>query len=223
MRITQLQAPDRRRGILLILASLFSVNLLLLRIVLTGRSTYAFLLWNLFLAWIPLICAWIVSHTQKPLSAWKLTWIPAFLWLLFFPNSTYILTDLGHLARISEWATLPLSYDVVMLLSFTLNGLLLGFFSLFIIEGVWRQHFKTPTAIGLSIFSLFLAGLGMYFGRFLRWNSWDLFHQPNTILSDLAARIVYPFDHVGTWGFTLLYSGLLIVIYYVARFWETER
>lgn len=206
---------ERRISLSLVFASVFAVMLLLLRILLTERTTYAFLLWNLFLAWIPLVCAWMVGHVKRFPSRWKLVWIPAFLWLLFFPNSPYILTDLGHLARISEWATAPLGYDVVMLLSFALNGLFLGFVSLFIMERIWKEYLPSRVAMAISIFCLFLAGFGMYLGRFLRWNSWDLFHQPWIIIRDALIPALYPLSHLRTWGFTFLYASFLIAIYLV--------
>ena len=221
MKFIPLRASDRRIGSALIFASVFSVALLVVRMFLTQKPVYSFLIWNLFLAWIPLVCAWLVSHTQKPPSAWKTMWIAIFLWLLFFPNSPYILTDLGHLARIDVWSTLPLGFDVVMLLAFTLNGLLLGFVSLFIIERVWRQHFTSRVATTLSLVSLFLAGFGIYLGRFLRWNSWDLFHTPLVLVNDLVVRIINPLSHGMTWGFTALYSSFLIAIYIAVRFWRS--
>lgn len=223
MCFTSFRAVDRRMCLSLLLASGFAVGLLLIRILLTGRATYMFLVWNLFLAWIPLPCAWFVSHIHKPLFAWKFIWIPAFLWLLFFPNSPYILTDLGHLARLGEWLIAPLGYDVVMLLAFTLSGLLLGFVSLFLMEEVWREHFQSRIATALSILSLLLAGFGMYLGRFLRWNSWDLFHRPGVLAQDLLVRIADPLSHPRTWGFTFLYSSFLIVIYVIVRLWKRKE
>ncbi|MBP9762168.1 DUF1361 domain-containing protein [Patescibacteria group bacterium] len=223
MRFLPLTSLDRRIGLSLVIASLFAIGLLCTRILYTDRSTYLFLVWNLFLAWIPVVCAWLVTHTEKPPSAWKLIWLPALLWLLFFPNSPYILTDLGHLARLSEWVIAPLGYDVVMLLTFTLNGLLLGFVSLFLMEKVWRQHMKPMYATALSLISLLLAGFGMYLGRFLRWNSWDIFHRPGVLLNDLVVRLTDPLSHPRTWGFTALYAGFLIAIYLIVRLWKGEK
>jgi uncharacterized membrane protein len=223
MRLLSFTSLDRRVGLSLMIASLFAIGLLFVRILYTERTTYLFLVWNLFLAWIPVVSAWLVTHTQKPPSASKLIWVPAFFWLLFFPNSPYILTDLGHLARLSEWVIAPLGYDVVMLLTFTLNGLLLGFVSLFLMEKVWRQHMKLRYATGLSLLSLLLAGFGMYLGRFLRWNSWDIFHRPGVLLNDLVMRFADPLSHPRTWGFTALYAGFLVVIYFIVKLWKDEK
>jgi uncharacterized membrane protein len=215
--------PEWRMFLALVLASGFAVSLLAIRMFMTGRITYGFLLWNLFLAWIPLVCAWLVMHARRFSWAWKLVWIPVILWLLFFPNSPYILTDLGHLARITEWPNVPLGYDVVMILAFALDGLFLGFISLFILEQVWREHFGGRIATILSLASLLLAGFGIYFGRFLRWNSWDIFHQPLTVLQDIMRRLVDPLNHPRSWGFTLLYAGLLITIYLVVRLMRKQK
>ncbi len=220
MRFLPIRPIDRRIGLSLALTSLFAIGLLMVRIVLAGRATYAFLIWNLFLAWVPLLFAWIVSHIQKPAFAWKWMWFPAALWLLFFPNSPYILTDLGHLARLSEWTLVPLGFDVVMILTFTLNGLFVGFVSLFLMEDVWRQHVRARVATALSVSALILAGFGMYLGRFIRWNSWDLFHRPGMLVQDLAVRVFDPLSHPRTWGFTALYSGFLLIIYFTIKLWK---
>ncbi len=220
MVFSSFRAIDRHVSLSLLIASLFPVGLLAIRILMTGRITYAFLLWNLVLAWVPLVCAWIVSHTKRPLSAWKLVWIPAFLWLLFFPNAPYILTDLGHLARLSEWTLAPLGFDVVMILAFTLNALFAGFLSLFIMEEIWRGHLGSRVATTFSVISLVLAGFGVYIGRFLRWNSWDLFHRPLVLAHDLVVRVIDPLSYPRTWAFTALYSGFMLSIYVIIRLWK---
>lgn len=154
---------------------------------------------------------------------WKTTWIAVLVWLLFFPNAPYLLTDLGHLTRLGEWMISPLGFDVVMLLSFTLNGLLLGFVSLFLMEAVWRKQFTSRVATALSVLVLFLAGFGMYLGRFLRWNSWDFFHRPFLLLEDLLMRVLDPVGHPRTWAFTLFYASFLIILYTIIRLWHTDK
>lgn len=213
---------DRRISASLFLANGFAIGLLVIRFFLTHRLTYAFLLWNLVLAWVPLVCAWVVFQTKKPPAAWRWLWIPVFLWFIFFPNAPYLLTDLGHLARLSEWALAPLGFDVVMILVFTLNGLLLGMLSIFLMEDVWRRTLRSNVATALSILSLVFTGFGMYLGRFLRWNSWDVFHQPGLLVHDVFVRVIDPLQHGMTWGFTALYSGFLIALYVMIRLWRQK-
>lgn len=220
MQPSPTQTIDRRIGYSLLLANGWAIGLLLIRFYLTNRLTYAFLLWNLVLAWVPLLCAWMIYRTKKPMRAWGIQWIAVFLWVIFFPNAPYLLTDLGHLARLSEWALAPLGLDVVIILSFTLNGLFLAFLSLFLMEAVWHRTLRSRTVHTLSILLLVLTGFGMYLGRFLRWNSWDIFQQPAVLAHDLFVRIADPLSHGMTWGFTALYTGFLVVLYGMICIWR---
>ena len=93
--------------------------------------SFLFLIWNLFLAWIPY---WIALCIPKIYEFFKSKIIIAFallLWLLFFPNAPYILTDLLH---IKVRTPIPLWYDVMMILTFAWTGLMLGFLSLFEVQ-----------------------------------------------------------------------------------------
>jgi len=204
----------------LILASGYVVSLLAFRIFWTGNTTYAFLLWNLFLAWIPLSLSFAVEHiSYRKISAW-MPWALTGLWILFFPNAAYILTDLGHLARVQTWDQIPLGYDVVMLLAFALTGLLVGFVSLWHMETIWRRFYGNRIATACSIGAIFLSAFGIYLGRFLRWNSWDLVTRPHALISDIAVRFVSPFDHPRTWAFMMLYFSFLFMIYLTIRCWH---
>lgn len=219
MHLFPTRPSDRRLAASLLLASLFSIILLAIRTLLSPEPSYVFLFWNLCLAWIPLVCAWFIFQTKTPLSRWRMTWVVMLLWLIFFPNAPYILTDLGHLASVDQWGTLPVGYDVVMVLTFTLTGLFLGFVSLFMIERVWRRTLRSSVATSLSVVTLVLAGFGMYVGRYLRWNSWDVFHAPQLLFHELIVRVTNPLAHSITWGFTAVYSGFLLVIYVCVRWW----
>src|SRR6185437_5641601 len=105
-----------------------------LRIGWTHNWNYLFLVWNLFLAWLPLMFALSVynRHQRGERSGWRLCGL-ASLWLLFFPNAPYIFTDLVHLTtrfRTHFWVDLRL----VLLVAFT--GFLLGFVSLYLMQSV---------------------------------------------------------------------------------------
>ena len=89
--------------LLLILVSLFSLALITARVLYSQQINYIFLLWNLFLAWLPLLFALLALRWQKrPFLALA----AAFLWLLFFPNAPYLVTDLIHLRRLRAGAAL---------------------------------------------------------------------------------------------------------------------
>lgn len=115
-------------------ASCLCVGILAARMVYMQNTIYRFMLWNLFLAWIPLVCA---------LAAERMRSAPAMLicgvaWLVFLPNAPYMLTDLAHLSNHnSNW----LWYDLIMLLSFALTGMLLGYVSLYAMQKLVARRF----------------------------------------------------------------------------------
>jgi hypothetical protein len=121
-------------------ASVFSVVIWRVRLEYTGKLHYRFLIWNLFLAWIPFVISYF-TYTVTLKRKWIYAVIPvaAFFWLIFFPNAPYILTDFQHLA--SKWRDLPVWYDVMMLIWFAFTGLLLGMVSLFLMQEIIRREF----------------------------------------------------------------------------------
>jgi uncharacterized membrane protein len=195
--------------ILLAVMSLFSFGLSVLRFFITDTKVFLFLNWNLFLAFIP----WLISSfiLIKGLSNRISLIILIFSWLIFFPNSPYILTDLFHL-RLQTAA--PIWYDLIVVLSFAWTGLLFGFISLMDIEELLRKYINRRLIVLISIVFLFLGSFGIYLGRFLRWNSWDLVSNPSGLFYDISDRIVNPFSHPRTWGLTILMGILLNMMYF---------
>lgn len=158
-------------------ATIFSVAIWRFRSDYSGTVHYAFLVWNLFLAWIPFIISYFIyTITLKRKQIYIVIPIAAFLWLIFFPNAPYILTDFQHLA--GKWRELPVWYDVMMLIWFAFTGLLLGMVSLFLMQEVIRREFGRWTGWGFVAVVTGLSSAGIYVGRFLRWNSWDVFTNP---------------------------------------------
>ena len=189
----------------LVLLSAFSLALFAARFLYSGQITYIFLLWNLFLAWMPLVFAWLAVTWRK----WPpLALLAAFLWLLFFPNAPYLVTDLMHLRPI---APVPLWYDLIMLLDFALLGLFLAFVSLSMMQDLVSDRFGAFSGWTFAIAVLGISGLGIYIGRFLRWNSWDLLTRPLPLLADLAQAL----PTLRTAVLTTLLSALLLLAYAV--------
>ncbi len=202
-----------KHTLLLLAALLFTSSLAgaiwFVRFAYTGSIVFIFLLWNLFLAWLPVLFALLARrHRASRLGRW--VW--GGLWLLFFPNAPYLLTDLLHLGQIGH---VPLWYDLIMLLTFALAGLFLGFASLF-----WLQDLVTKTWNQLTgwLFVLVVLGLssfGVYIGRFLRWNSWDLLLNPTVLLRDLADHLLVRSQFVETAAVTLLLTAVFIGSYFI--------
>jgi uncharacterized membrane protein len=167
-------------------ASVICVSLVRFRAELTGSLHYAFLIWNLFLAWIPFIIAYIIYVTAIR-RRWLYFVIPiiALLWLIFFPNAPYILTDFQHLSYAG--GEIPIWYDVILLIWFSFTGLFLGMVSLFLMQEIVRREFGRWIGWGFVIVVAFLSTIGVYMGRFLRWNSWDVLRN----FSDMAQFTFY--------------------------------
>ncbi len=136
-------------------------------------------------------------------------------WLLFFPNAPYILTDLFHLKLTTG---VPVWYDLILILSYAWTGMFLGFLSLRDLESMLLLKWK-PRRVQIFVSGLlFLASLGVYLGRFLRWNSWDILQHPMTLLGDVADRFFHPMDHPRTWGVTILLGLFLNMVYMSFKF-----
>src|SRR5215216_7720890 len=169
-------------------ATIFSVAIWRVRSEFSGTIRYGFLIWNLFLAWIPFIIAYftyILTLNRK----WIYIVIPcaAFLWLIFFPNAPYILTDFQHLAYPA--GDLPVWYDVMMLIWFAFTGLLLGMVSLFLMQEIIRREFGRWLGWAFVAMVAALSSTGIYAGRFLHWNSWDIFSDPKAMALNAIQRL----------------------------------
>lgn len=204
--------------ILLIVMSLFCFGISLTRYFITDTKVFLFLNWNLFLAFIP----WLLSSVIiiKGIDK-KFTLILLILtWLIFFPNSPYILTDLFHL-RLRSSA--PIWFDLIVILSFAWTGLIYGFTSLMDIESLLTKYLKNSWKNFAIIIFLFLSSFGIYLGRYLRWNSWDILTNPIGLSSDIVDRFINPFSHPRTWGMTLLMGVLLNAMYFSFKFIKDKK
>lgn len=196
--------------------SLLCMAMLGYRMIHEDSRLFAFLTWNLFLAWIPFFTGMMIEKwVDKSVKGWVLFILLGGFWLIFFPNSAYILTDLLHL---KPRATMPLWFDMIMLLSFAINGLFLGLISMEMIHRAAERLLQKPLAWVFITLVIGLSSFGIYVGRFLRWNSWDLFTRTSLVISDFTDRFFHPFEHGRTWGMTLLLGGLFFFAYLVFRF-----
>lgn len=194
-------------------ACFFCLALLAGRIEWSGRTSFFFLSWNLALATMPLLFAVLAVGLMR-MRMQFLAWLMLIPWLAFLPNAPYVLTDLLHLkAR----APIPLWYDLVMLLAFALTGLLLGYLSMICAERVLLSRLKRHTVMAVQCVVLFLCGFGIYLGRFLRWNSWEIATRPKSFLYLIGDRVLDPTEHPKTWAVTLLIGTLLIITYALMR------
>jgi uncharacterized membrane protein len=186
---------------------LFSITLLVWRVCYTGHLTFLFLLWNLFLAIIPM---YITHKLETQTLSTMAKWMYVAAWLLFFPNSMYIITDLFHL---KERGDIPLWYDLLTLLSAGVNGVIMGFSSLYKIENWMAGFVKKQYRPAILFIVLLLCGYGIYLGRYERWNSWDIVAQPFSLCSNMAGHIIHPFRNKNIWVLSVAFATWMYMLY----------
>ena len=199
-------------GVFLLLseASVICVILVVARITYSDTNRYISLIWNLFLAWIPFVLAYLayIFSWRRSLMYFA---IPIFtlLWLIFFPNAPYILTDLQHLSQGSN--RVPLWYDVILLIWFSWTGMLLGIVSLNLMQEIIKRQIGRWVGWAFVFIVSVLSGVGLYVGRFIRLNSWDVLQNPGGTALNITDWLSDP--SLRSIGFIALYTLFFIFVY----------
>lgn len=189
----------------------FTLLLLAVRIVVTQQLMYVFYIWNLFLATIPLLLS---RRLQRQQALNVKSYLLLTVWLLFFPNAPYIITDIFHY---ESRPPLPMWFDLLLVINAAWCGIMLGLVSLLQVEQFLAKNLR-PFWVNCCITgSLLLCSYGIYIGRFLRFNSWDIVTNPVALFSTSLQRVFNPFDYKSTWGFTLLFGISLSLFYYTIK------
>jgi uncharacterized membrane protein len=172
----------------------------------TNSLFFGFLIWNLFLAFIP----YGISTKLKTINIDNIPKIKLvlllFIWLLFLPNAPYIITDFIHLHH--SKSTL-VWLDTFLLFTYASTGLLLTITSLNDIYKIIKIKWNLKHANYFSFFVTFLCGFGIYLGRFLRLNSWDVFTAPITVLK----KGFFSFSDSKTWLITFGFGSFIYLIF----------
>ncbi len=192
-------------------ASAISVAVVLARIGWTGNLRYGFLIWNLFLAWLPLIFALLACDHYRNRSGRSLRFAGlAGAWLVFFPNAPYIFTDLIHLTTRFYghfWV------DLVLILMCALTGLVLGFLSLYLMQSVVAGMFGRIASWIFIVAATGLGGFGIYLGRFMRFNSWDIVFKPTRLYHDVGTWTTNSVYYPASMAFPALFAAFLFIAY----------
>ena len=211
--LSMLQSP-RRRLLLAVLLAAWSAVLVAFRVGVTGSPFGLFLAWNLVLAAVPLAVSTAIVRLDGAGARPGVLVALGAVWLLFLPNAPYILTDLVHLA---PRGAVPFWYDLAVLLSAAGTGLLAGYVSLADVQGVVARRLGEAAAWAVAVGVLFLSAFGVYLGRELRWNSWDVVTAPGPLLADIASRVLDPLAHPDTVVLTVVFGGMLTLGYVALR------
>ncbi|WP_055435219.1 DUF1361 domain-containing protein [Lacinutrix algicola] len=197
--------PKQARSLSIVfMLVLFCFLVLFFRISITKTLYYIFLVWNLFLAIIPYGITLLLSD-RKRLN--KISFVLIFFtWLAFLPNAPYIITDLFHL-NISTFNNIWI--DTLVISAFAITGMFLFYFSLFQMKNLLLAFFSKSISNVLITSTIFLSAFGVYIGRFLRYNSWQILSHPQQLFSDIINMILHPITNKEVWLFTLLFGFFL--------------
>ena len=192
---------------MILLSICFTLLLVTVRIIYTQDLMYVFYYWNIFLAIVPYCCSRLLKKQQS--ISFKTSCILA-VWLLFFPNAPYIITDIFHFEK---RPLIPYWFDLTIVVTGAWNGLLLGILSLMQVEKYLFHHFSRKLLRIFVLLCITLSGYGVYIGRFLRYNSWDIFTRPLILIYSFINQIIHPHQNIGVWSFTLVFSVMMVIIY----------
>ena len=166
---------------------------------------------NLFLAWVPYLLALlaVALHQNVPRRPWLFR-IVAVLWLLFFPNAPYLITDWLYLPH---WEN-ELWYAIGLMTACTLCGMFAGVTSLHLMQTVVHIRQGLDVARGLAMVAIALCGVGVYLGRFVRLNSWDAITNPRGVWNEAMSAFERQENHAGIVTFSVLFALLFGGVYY---------
>lgn len=193
-----------------LLSSLLGVVFFAVRVLYSDSFLHRFLMWNLFLAWIPLLCAMGMAVMHARRAAWWQYLVPSVIWLLFFPNAAYLVTDLYNL---TDMPPVPYWFDIGFFATLAWTGLLLAVAALQIVQRMVRQSFGVVWSWGVVLVVVGLNGVGIYLGRFLRWNSWDVLTDPLAVLQDAIMPFLHPVAYRVPVAVIVVFSTMLFVFY----------
>jgi uncharacterized membrane protein len=196
--------------VLLNVACAVCIGLVFARVAYSESGRHLGLIWNLFLAWIPFMLAYFAHAVSwRRASLYLIIPVIAFLWLIFYPNAPYMLTDLQDLTRRAGDA--PLWYDVIIVVWCSWTGMLLGIISLYLMQNIIVRNFGGRAGwifvFGISALSSF----GIYIGRFVRLNSWDILQNPAETAQEILGVVIDPSRRLA--AFTLLYTIFFLFVF----------
>lgn len=174
---------------------------------------FSYLIWNLFLAWLPLLFAvrLVMVLRAKAWSSWEgLAY--SVLWLVFLPNSFYMISDFIHLQDVQR---VDILYDTLMFTLFIYTGVVLGFSSLYLIHAQFRRRLSRLATDAWIVGILLVCSSAIYVGRDLRWNSWDILTNPGGLLFDISDRLLHPTSYPHMLLTIITFFILLLTMYNV--------
>lgn len=194
---------------------IFAIILNILRIFLFGTQSFVYILWNIFLAIIPFLVSSVISLYINKKNFYNPIFILGFLvWLLFLPNAPYVITDFIHLGEIRS---VPIMYDIILLFVSSTVSLLFGLYSLEQIENIFLIKFSNKVTKIILYITILFTSFGIYLGRTLRFNSWDLFFNHSSLFSSILDIFSNPEKHFNAYFYTIIFFFLIYTSFWAFK------
>ena len=195
-----------------------AIFLNLLRIILFKDTHFLYILWNIFLAFIPFfISSFLLSRTSKDTILRPLFVAGFIVWFIFLPNAPYVITDFIHLGRIHS---VPVMYDAFLLFASAWVSLFFGLTSLVQMKKMLTLKFPQKITDIIILITILFTSFGVYLGRYLRFNSWDLFISHNSIITSVWKIFAQSNNYANVYGYTALF---FVFIYTAYKAFDLEK
>lgn len=190
---------------------IFTAILNILRIVLFGTHSFLYIFWNIFLASVPFIMSSFMlirinkSNFYNPISIFCFI-----IWFLFLPNAPYVITDFIHLGEVRN---VPVMYDIILLFTSSIVSMLFGLYSMEQMEKILAHKFSEKLIKVIMLLIIFFTSFGIYLGRTLRFNSWDLFVNYHSLFQAIREIFMNSSKHINAYFYTVIFFFLIYTSY----------
>ncbi|WP_152193077.1 DUF1361 domain-containing protein [Georgenia satyanarayanai] len=209
-----------------VLLNLYALALVVARAPAFGTRLYRPMVLNIGLSVAPAVVLAVTTALlllavvlESPLLVWPVIAGGGVTWLLVLPNSAYLITELNFSHRRQEEAV-PLWYDIVLVLTLAVSGVMNTLLNVLLVQTMYlvvgypndAEPFTRVDSWVLSAVVLLLVTLGMYLGRYLRFNSWDVAH-PRSFVRKLVGHFGQRAKRREALGFCVTHTVLLALLY----------
>lgn len=188
--------------------SALAIGMLIVRVLRTHSFDRVFLVWNLALAWAPVLFAHLaIVSGRRGRPGTSVAALGA--WWIFFPNAIYLVTDLvyvGSSVGVLRWC------DAAMLGAFAFAGATIAVGSLEAMRGLVADAVGPRLSWAFTLLAWVSTGIGVWLGRVRRWNSWDALLAPENVVRDVLHLILAPRSNTGAWVIALAFATLLAAL-----------
>ncbi|WP_105615023.1 DUF1361 domain-containing protein [Vallitalea okinawensis] len=202
---------------LLLFFSIVSSVIIASRYMFFDDRSLMFLIWNIFLSWVPYIISLIIYRRKMIIKRGR-SWVNHLLtlmWLFFYPNTLYIITDALHIkSRVDYY----FNNDIVvmdnggwlkfwLLIFVILLGFIMGIISLYAMQNILDSNYGPLFSWGFVAIVMVLSSYAIYIGRYLRLNSWDILN-PIKLFNNVIQTL-----HMDMLSFVGLFTMMLLCVY----------